>query len=183
MISKGYIYHLFPVKDLSSETPTLESIPILNKVTIKNKNPIPKIDDLFDQLRGVSCFSKTSNPTIIKLRVRDSDILKTTFRTRYGYYEFVLMSFGLTNAPVTFMDLMNMVFKQYLDLFVIVFVDDILIYSRSEKENALIYGLFCKLSRIASYSLSSATVNSGYNQSLSLVMWYLVKESEWILRK
>ena len=71
-----------------------------------------------------------------QLRVGDSDILKTTFRTRYGYYEFVGMSFGITNAPATFMDLMNRVFKQYLDLFVIIFIDDILIYSRSEEEHA-----------------------------------------------
>ena len=71
-----------------------------------------------------------------QLRVRDSDILKTVFRTRYGHYEFVVMSFGLTNAPAAFMDLMNRVFKHYLDLFIIIFIDDILIYSRSEEEHA-----------------------------------------------
>ena len=100
----------------------------LNKVTTKNKYHILRIDDLFDQLQGASNFLKIDlRSGYHQLRVKDSDILKTTFRTRYGHYEFVAMSFGLTNALASFMDLMNRVFKQYLDLFVIVFIDDILI--------------------------------------------------------
>ena len=108
----------------------------MNEVSIKNKYPIPTIDDWFEKHQGASHFSKidlrSDNHQLI---VRYSDIPKIAFRTRYGHHEFVVMSFVLTNAPTTFMDLMNRVFKQYLDLFVIVFIDDILIYSRSEKEH------------------------------------------------
>ena len=92
---------------------------------------------MFDQLQGASHFSKIDlRAGYHHLRVRDSDIPKIAFRTQYGHYEFVVMSFGLTNAPATFMDLMNIVLKNYLDLFVIFFIDDILIYSRSEEEHA-----------------------------------------------
>ena len=102
----------------------------LNKVTIKNLYPLPRIDDLFDQLRGARVHSKIDLRTgYYQLRVRETDILKTTFRTRYGHFAFTVMPFGLTNAPAAFMDLMHRVFQPYLDLFVVVFVDDILIYS------------------------------------------------------
>ncbi|KAH0633476.1 hypothetical protein KY284_036262 [Solanum tuberosum] len=108
----------------------------LNKVTIKNKYPLPRIDDLFDQLIGASYFSTIDlHLGYHQLRVRRVDIPKTAFRTRYGNYVFLVMSFGLTNAPATFMDLMNRVFRHYLDMFVIIFIDVILIYSRSENEH------------------------------------------------
>nr|GFB72596.1 putative reverse transcriptase domain-containing protein [Tanacetum cinerariifolium] len=147
----------------------------LNKLTKKNRYPLPRIDDLFDQLQGPSVYSKIDlrsgyhqlrvreedipktafrtryghyefqvssvyskidlRSGYHQLRVREEDIPKTAFRTRYGHYEFQFMPFGLTNAPAVFMDLMNRVCKSYLDKFVIVFIDDILIYSKDEKEH------------------------------------------------
>ena len=108
----------------------------LNWVTIKNRYPLPRIDDLFDQLRGVRVYSNIDLCTgYHQLRVRDTDIPKTAFRTHYGHFEFTVMPFGLTNAPSAFIDLMHRVFQPYLDQFVVVFVDDILIYSQSEWEH------------------------------------------------
>ena len=108
----------------------------LNRVTIKNRYPLPRIDDLFDQLRGARVYSKIDLCTSYhQLRVRETDILKTTFRTRYGHFEFTVMPIGLTNAPAAFVDLMHRVFQPYLDQFVVVFVDDILIYSQLEWEH------------------------------------------------
>ncbi|GJU05190.1 putative reverse transcriptase domain-containing protein [Tanacetum coccineum] len=108
----------------------------LNKLTMKNRYPLPRIDDLFDQLQGSRVYSKINlRSGYHQLRVREEDISKTIFRTCYGHYEFQVMPFGLTNASTVFMDLMNMVCKPYLDRFIIVFIDDILIYSKSKKEH------------------------------------------------
>ncbi|KAL4295736.1 hypothetical protein GQ457_12G011360 [Hibiscus cannabinus] len=109
----------------------------LNQVTIKNKYPLPRIEDLFDQLRDASVFSKIDlRSGYYQMKVKDVDVPKIAFRTRYGHFEFLVMPFGLTNAPVAFMDLMNRVFKPYLDKFVVVFIDDILIYSRNKDDHA-----------------------------------------------
>ncbi|KAL0535941.1 hypothetical protein IC582_024871 [Cucumis melo] len=108
----------------------------LNKVTVMNRYPLPRIDDLFDQLQGATVFSKIDlRSGYHQLRIKDEDVPKTAFRSRYGHYEFIVMSFGLTNAPAVFMDLMNRVFREFLDTFVIVFIDDILIYSKTEAEH------------------------------------------------
>jgi hypothetical protein len=108
----------------------------LNEVTVKNKYPLPRIDDLFDQLHGGCVFSKIDlRSEYHELKIQECDIAKTVFVLRYGLYEYTVMSFGLTNAPANFMYLMNKVFMEYLDKFVIVFIDDILIYSRSEEEH------------------------------------------------
>ena len=107
-----------------------------NRVTIKNQYPLPRIDDLFDQLRGARVYSKIDLRTSYhQLRVRETDIPKIAFRTWYGHFEFTVMPFGLMNALAAFMDLMHRVFQPYLDQFVVVFVDDILIYSQSEREH------------------------------------------------
>ena len=109
----------------------------LNKVTIKNKYPLPRIEDLFDQLGGCYYFSKIDlRSGYHQLRIREADISKTAFRTRYGHFEFLVMPFSLTNTLAAFMDLMNRVFRSHLDRFVVVFIDDILIYSRTQEEHA-----------------------------------------------
>ena len=105
----------------------------LNKVTIKNKYPLPHIKNLFDQLQGASHFSKIDlRLSYHQLKIYEDDVSKTTFHTRYGHYEFLVMRFGLTNAPTTFIDMMNQVFKEYLDQFAIFFIEDILVYSHSK---------------------------------------------------
>ncbi|KAL4010651.1 hypothetical protein IC575_030154 [Cucumis melo] len=144
----------------------------LNKVTVKNRYPLPRIDDLFDQLQGATVFSKIDlRSGYHQLRIKDEDIPKTAFRSRYGHYEFIVMSFGLTNAPAVFMDLMNRVFREFLDTFVIVFIDDILIYSKTEAEHEehlrMVLQtlrdnkLYAKFSRVLGSVLSGHVVSKG----------------------
>jgi hypothetical protein len=120
----------------------------LNKYTINNKYPLPQIDDPFDKLRGARIFSKIDlRVGYHQVRIKEEYIQKTTFRTRYGHYEFVVVPFGLTNTPIVFMFLMNGIFRNYLDKFVIVFLDNILIYSKSEEEHEHYLRLVLKVLR------------------------------------
>ncbi|PRQ51575.1 putative nucleotidyltransferase, Ribonuclease H [Rosa chinensis] len=156
----------------------------LNRVTVKNKYPLPRIDDLFDQLRGAKVFSKIDlRSGYHQLRIRESDVPKTAFRSRYGHYEFRVMPFGLTNAPAAFMDLMNRVFRPYLDRFVIVFIDDILVYSKDNSQHA-------KHLRIVLRTLREAQLFAKFNKcefwlnSIGFwVMLYPQKVSVWTLRR
>ena len=109
----------------------------LNAVTIKNKYPLPRIDILFDQLAGAKIFSKIDlHSGYHQIKIKPCDIPKAAFSTRYGLYEYMVMSFGLTNAPAYFMYLMNSVFMPELDKLVVVFINDILIYSKNEEDHA-----------------------------------------------
>jgi hypothetical protein len=108
----------------------------LNEVTMKNKYPLPNINDLFDQQKGAKVFSKIDlRSGYFQLKIREQDIPKTAFTTRYGLYEYTVMSFGLTNTLAYFMTMTNKVFMEYLDKFIVVFIDDILIYSKDDKEH------------------------------------------------
>jgi hypothetical protein len=108
----------------------------LNKMSIKNKYPFPRIHDLFDQLKGATIFSKIDlRYGYHQVRIKDKDIHKTTFRMRYGHYEFVVVPFRLTKASATFMCLMNNVLRKFLDIFVLVFIDEILVYSKNKEEH------------------------------------------------
>jgi hypothetical protein len=144
MMDKGYIHPNMspwgsPVMFVKNKDDTLRlciEYRQLNKVTIKNKYPLPRIDDLFNQLGGVSIFSKIDLKSgYHQVRIKGEDIHKTAFRTRYGHYDFMVVPFGLTNAPATFMCLMNNVLSKFLDKFVFVFIEDILIYSKNRKEH------------------------------------------------
>ena len=108
----------------------------LNKMTVKNKYPLPRIVDLFDLLKSASVFLKIElRSGYHQLRIKVMDVHKMTFRTRYGHYEFLIMPLGLTNAPTAFMDLMNHIFRPYVDQFVVVFIDDILVYSKDQENH------------------------------------------------
>lgn len=120
----------------------------LNKITIKNKYHLPRIDDLFDQLAGASIFSKIDLRTgYHQVKVKECNVEKTAFGTRYEHYEFLVMPFGLTNAPAMFMDMMNRIFKSFLDQFVIVFIDDILVYSKNNVNHAVHLRIILELLR------------------------------------
>jgi hypothetical protein len=144
LLKKGYIFQsvspwgapVFFVKKKDGTLRLCIDFRQLNKVTIKNKYPLPRIDYLFDQLKGPKIFSKIDiRSGYHRVRIKDGDISKTAFRTRYGHYKFTVVPFGLSNTPVVFMCLMNGVFRDYLDKFVIVFLDEILVYSKSEEEH------------------------------------------------
>jgi hypothetical protein len=144
LLKKGYIHPILspwgaPVLFVKKKDGTLRlciDFRQLNKVIVKNKYPLPRIDDPFDQLKDAKIFSKIDlRSGYHQVRINDEDSIKTAFRTRHDHYEFTVVSFGLTNAPVVFMCLMNGVFRDYLDKFVIVFLDDILVYSKTEEEH------------------------------------------------
>ncbi|XP_019097469.1 PREDICTED: uncharacterized protein LOC109131231 [Camelina sativa] len=143
----------------------------LNQVTVKNKYPLPRIDELLDQLRGATWFSKVDLASgYHQIPIDDADVRKTAFKTRYGHYEFV-MPFGLTNAPAAFMRLINSVFQEFLDVSVIIFIDDILVFSKSPEEHAVHlravmeklreHKLFAKLSKCSVVQMVKGGVVAG----------------------
>jgi len=134
----------------------------LNKVSIKNRYPLPRIDDLFDQLQGTSVFSKIDlRSGYHQLKIKPYDISKTAFRTWYGHFEFLLIPFGLTYAPAVFMDLLNRIFQPYLDQFVVMFIDDILIYFKNKEEHKEHLRIILQTLREKNCMWSSRSVNFG----------------------
>jgi len=124
------------VKKKSGEMRLCVDYRALNEITVKNKYPLPRVEDLIDQLKGAKVFSKIDlRSGYHQIRIDEKDVEKTAFRTRYGHFEFLVLPFGLTNAPATFMDLMQQIFHENLDVFVIIYLDDILIYSKTMKEH------------------------------------------------
>jgi hypothetical protein len=147
----------------------------LNKVTIKNKYPLPRIDDLFDQLKGARIFSKIDlRSGYHQVRIKEEDINKTAFRTRYGHYVFRVVPFGLSNAPPVFMCLMNSVFREYLDKFVIVFLDDILVYSKSEEDHE--HHLRMVLQVLREHQLYSKLSKCSFYQNIIHYLGHIISE-------
>ncbi|GJQ90346.1 putative reverse transcriptase domain-containing protein [Tanacetum coccineum] len=144
----------------------------LNKLTVKNRYPLPRIDDLFDQLRGACPFLKIDfRSGYHQLRVHEDAIPKTAFQTRYGHFESTVMPFGLTNAPAVFMDLMNRVCKPYLGRFVIVFIDDILAYSKSKEEHEVHLKLVLESLRKEKLYAKFSKCEFGRKKCIFLVTW------------
>ena len=156
----------------------------LNKITIKNKYPLSRIDDLFDQLQRASVFSKIDlRSGYHQLKIKESNVPKTAYRTRYGHYKFLVKPFGLTNAPAAFMDLMNRVFHPYLDKFVIVFIDDILVYSKNADEHALHLRTILQTLRDRQLYVKFSSVNFGLTKLYSLGMLYREMVFLWTREK
>jgi hypothetical protein len=152
----------------------------LNAVTIKNKYPLPPVDILFDQLAGAQVFSKIDLCSgYHQIKIHAEDIPKTAFTMRYGLYEYLVMSFGLMNAPAHFMYLLNSVFMPELDLIVVVFIDDILVYLKSMEEHEEHLQLYFNGYESTSCTPSSASVSSESRKYHSWVTWFHLKESWW----
>jgi hypothetical protein len=151
----------------------------LNEVTIKNKYPLPQIEDLFDQMKGANSFSKIDlRSGYHQLKIRELDIPKTAFYTRYGLYEYTVMSFGLTNAATYFMYLMNKVFMLNLDKFIVVFSDDILVFSKTEEEHEVHLRLVLEKLRKHQLYAKFSKCKFWITKSLFLAMSYLLEESQ-----
>lgn len=152
----------------------------LNKVTIKNKYPLLRIDDLMDQLVGARVFSKIDlRSGYHQIEVKDEDIQKTTFRTRYGHYEYSMMPFGVTSTPGVFMEYMNRIFHAYLGRFVVVFIDDILIYSKSEEEHAEHLRIVLQVLKEKKLYAKLSGLSFGWRRLVFLVMSFQVVVLPW----
>ena len=170
----GFVY-----KEEGQDPSTVHWLPIVEQGYDQDRYPLPRIDDLFNQLRGARVYSKIDLCTSYhQLRVREADIPKKVFRTRYGSFEFTLMPFGLMNVPTAFMDLMHRVFQPYLDQFVVVFVDNILIYSPSDKEHEHeVYAKFSKCKfwltvvRFLGHVVSTSGVSVDHEKVEAVMSW------------